>query len=360
MSELTASAPVHTAADAHKPAKRPHRGRASVDGLISIIPGLLLTSIIAGLAFALRQWIGIAALSPLILALVLGVAFHNLVGTPARARPGVAFSLRRVLRFAIVLLGLQLTLQQVEAVGGAGLAIITVTLVTTFLTTKALGRVFGVDRKLAELIAAGTSICGASAVIATNTVTRAHDEDVAYAVACVTVFGTLLMLLYPGIASLLDLGPHAYGLWSGASIHEVAQVVAAAFQRGDEAGHFATIAKLSRVMLLAPVVIGLGLVDAAQARRVGGTAGRAKAPMPWFVFGFIAMIGVNSLDILAPEWKAVFVQSTPFLLAVALAAMGLETDIGKLRAKGLRPLLLAATSTVFIAVVSLSLVWLVG
>lgn len=358
MSDLALSAPVPTAIGVATTPEKTKRGRAGNDRLLSILPGLLLTAMIAGLAFALKQWIGLASLSPLILALVLGITFHNLVGTPTRARPGVAFSLRRVLRFAIVLLGLQLTLQQVQTVGVPGLAVIVATLVGSLFMTKALGRLLGVDRKLAELIAAGTSICGASAVIATNTVTRAHDEDVAYAVACVTVFGSLSMVLYPAIASLLDLGPHAYGLWTGASIHEVAQVVAAAFQHGDEAGHFGTIAKLTRVMMLAPVVIGLGLLEAARARRNGGTAGRAQAPMPWFVLGFIATIGVNSVDVLPSDWKAVFVQITPFLLAIALAAMGLETDIAKLKAKGLRPLLLAAASTLFIAVVSLGLVML--
>lgn len=335
-----------------------HPPRSPIAALSSLVPGLLLTSVIAGLGFVLREWIGLVALSPLILALVLGIAFHNLVGTPARARAGVAFSLRRILRFAIVLLGLQLTLQQVEAVGATGLAIIATTLVASLVMTKALGRLLGVDRKLAELIAAGTSICGASAVIATNTVTRAHNEDVAYAVACVTVFGSLAMLLYPGIATLIDLGPRAFGLWSGASIHEVAQVVAAAFQHGEEAGHFATIAKLSRVMMLAPVVIGLGLLATARARREGGTAGRATVPAPWFVFGFLAMIGINSLDVIPAGAKDGLVQVTPFLLAVALAAMGLETDVRKLRAKGLRPLLLAAASSLFIAVLSLALVLL--
>lgn len=358
MSDPTASVPVPTAVAVSAASATPRSGRPSAVGLVSILPGLLLTTTIAALSFALQQWIGLAALSPLILALVLGIAIHNLVGTPERARPGVAFSLRRILRFAIVLLGLQLTLGQLEAVGGPGLAIVLATLLASFLVTKALGRLIGVDRKLAELIAAGTAICGASAVIATNTVTGARDEDVAYAVACVTVFGSLSMVAYPGIASLIGLGPHAYGLWSGASIHEVAQVVAAAFQRGEAAGQLATIAKLSRVMMLAPMVLGLGLLDAARARTRGDTADRAKAPVPWFVLGFLAMIGVNSLDLLPADAKAVLVQATPFLLAVALAAMGLETDIAKLRAKGLRPLLLAAASTLFIATVSLSLVLL--
>ena len=157
-----------------------------------------------------------------------------------------------------MLLGLQLTLGQVLAVGGAGLGGGRGEPRGDLRLTLWLGRRLGVDRKLAELIAAGTSICGASAVIAANTVTEGSDEDVAYAVACVTVFGSLAMLLYPALPGLLHLDPRAFGLWAGASIHEIAQVVAAAFQDGKEAGEFATIAKLSRVMLLAPVVMCSG------------------------------------------------------------------------------------------------------
>jgi uncharacterized integral membrane protein (TIGR00698 family) len=221
----------------------------------SLLPGLLLTTTIATAAFGLRNLSGIAALSPLIIAIVLGLVFHNTVGTPAAFRPGVVFGMRRVLRFAIILLGLQLSLAQVVEIGAAGLGIIALTLGGTFLFTVWLGRRLAVDRKLVELIAAGTSICGASAIVATNTVTRASDEDVAYAVACVTVFGSASMLLYPALEGLLQLTPHAFGLWAGASIHEIAQVVAAAFQNGADAGNFGTIAKLSRVMLLAPMIL---------------------------------------------------------------------------------------------------------
>src|SRR5271168_4029353 len=231
-----------------------------------IWPGLLLTSAIAGAAFALRQVPGVATFSPMILAIVIGITFHNLIGTPARAKTGVAFSLRKVLRFAIILLGLQLTAEQVLEVGATGLAVIALTLVGTFVFTIWLGRLLGVERKLAELIAAGTSICGASAVIATNTVTDAPDEDVAYAVACVTVFGSIAMFAYPLLPGLLHLDPHAFGLWTGASIHEIAQVVAATFQDGKAAGDFGTIAKLSRVTMLAPVVITLGLLARSHAQ----------------------------------------------------------------------------------------------
>ena len=337
---------------------RPGSGRAALANL----PGLVLTSVVAAAAYGLRQLPGMATFSPMILAIMIGIAVHNLVGTPAIAKPGVTFSLRRLLRIAIILLGQQLTIAQLTEVGGRGFGIIATTLLATFAFTVWMGRLLGVDRKLAQLIAAGTSICGASAVIATNTVTNAHDEDVAYAVACVTVFGSVAMFAYPLLPGLLHLDPHAFGLWTGASIHEIAQVVAAAFQDGQMAGQFGTIAKLSRVMLLAPVVIALGLIAARSAGKNAPAAGASSArpPMPWFVLGFVALVGINSLITIPAEAKVWVAAATTFLLSVALAAMGLETDIRKLAAKGLRPALLGAFAFLFIAGFSLMLIKLIG
>ncbi|MEP9354139.1 YeiH family protein [Xanthobacter sp. KR7-65] len=319
------------------------------------LPGLAYTVIIAAAAYGLRQLPGLSLASPLILAIVIGMAAHNLVGTPAVVRPGVKFALRRVLRFAIVLLGLQLTFAQVRSVGLTGFTIVAVTLFATFFVTRWLGRLIGVDRQLSELIAAGTAICGASAVIATNTVTRGSDEDVAYGVACVTIFGTLSMLLMPALLPFTGLDAHAYGLWTGASIHEVAQVVAAAFQGGQQAGEFGTVAKLSRVMLLAPLVIGLGAAAILRARG-DASAGHASPPMPWFVFGFIAMVMLASTGWVPAEVKAPVATLTTFLLAVALGAMGLETDLRKLRLKGLKPLLLGAAAWLFVSALSFGLI----
>lgn len=327
---------------------------------MAVVPGLALTVTIAATGFVLREIPGVSVFSPMILAIVIGIAFHNLVGTPAVAKAGVVFSLRRVLRLAIIILGLQLTAAQIAEVGATGIAIIALTLVSTFIFTVRLGRMLGVERKLAELIAAGTSICGASAVIATNTVTRAPDEDVAYAVACVTVFGSIAMFAYPLLPGLLGLDAHAYGLWAGASIHEIAQVVAAAFQDGQQAGEFGTVAKLSRVMLLAPVVLSLGLMATRRARRNGNSQMTAKAPVPWFVLGFIAMVAFNSAVTIPSEAKSMIVMATTFMLSMALAAMGLETDIAKLRAKGFRPLLLGLAAFLFIATFSLVMIKLVG
>ena len=355
--DLIAS-PDRNAVEPSEPAPRHGSGKTA----LAILPGFLLTSAVAASAYGLRQLPGMSTFSPMILAIMVGIAFHNLVGTPAAAKPGVTFSLRRLLRIAIILLGLQLTITQVIEVGGRGIGIIAATLLATFAVTVWMGKLLGVDRKLAQLIAAGTSICGASAIIATNTVTNAHDEDVAYAVACVTVFGSVAMFAYPLLPGLLHLDPHAFGLWTGASIHEIAQVVAAAFQDGRQAGEFGTIAKLSRVMLLAPMVIALGLIAARNTANSDPAAAvsSARPPMPWFVLGFVALVGVNSLIAIPAEARVWIVAVTTFLLSVALAAMGLETDIRKLAAKGFRPALLGALAFLFIAGFSLTLIKLIG
>jgi uncharacterized integral membrane protein (TIGR00698 family) len=170
------------------------------------------------------------------------------------------------------------------------------------------------------------------------------------------------MFVYPLLPGLLHLDPHGFGLWAGASIHEIAQVIAAAFQDGQKAGEFATIAKLTRVMLLAPMVISIGLMTARSIRRRQPDVGKvtARPPMPWFVLGFVALVGVNSLVTIPAEAKALIVAVTTFLLSIALAAMGLETNIAKLASRGLRPALLGAFSFLFIAAFSFMLIKLTG
>jgi uncharacterized integral membrane protein (TIGR00698 family) len=318
---------------------------------LEILPGVALTFAIAVVAVILRLIPGMATFSALILAILMGIAFQNLVGTPAVCRAGIKFSMRRILRFAIILYGLQLTLSQVASVGLVGFLAVSATLAATFLFTVRAGKLLGVEPKLAELIGAGTAVCGAAAVVATNTVTEGSEEDVAYGVACVTAYGTIAMFLYPLLPQLLHLDARGYGLWAGSSIHEVAQVVAASLQNGPVSGEFALIAKLTRVALLAPLVLSLGFL---RARQKGSN--RASAPAPWFVFGFAAVVILNSLVTIPVGVKSELIQATPFLLAMATAAMGLETDIRKLMAKGIRPFLLGAIAWFFVAALALMIV----
>jgi uncharacterized integral membrane protein (TIGR00698 family) len=335
--------------------------RAS-EGIAALLPGFALAGAVAAGAFALRALPvpAIATISPLMLAILLGMAVRNTLGTPDAAHPGLAACLRRPLRFGIVLLGLQLTLAQVLEVGGAGLLILVVAVAGTYLFTLAAGRVLGVDPKLTQLIGVGTSICGASAVIAANTVVRDRDGGVPYALAVVTLYGTIAMFAYPLLMQAFGLTPHAYGLWVGASVHEVAQVVAAGFAGGQDAGAFGTITKLTRVLLLAPMVLLLGWYAARAARAAGGDEVHARPPTPWFVFGFLAMVGVASTGVVTPDVRPTIVLTTQAILAFALAAVGLETDFRRIAARGWRALLLGALATLFIASLSLGLVLLLG
>ncbi|WP_245438163.1 MULTISPECIES: YeiH family protein [unclassified Mesorhizobium] len=328
-------------------------GRKRLDSVWNgIIPGIVLVAMITAVAFSAHNVSGFALFSPMILAVVAGMVYSNVLGTPAHAKAGIAFSQKRLLRFAIVLLGFQLTLGQVVSIGAGGVGIVAATLGATFLFTVTLGRLIGVDAKLAQLIAAGTSICGASAIVATNIVTDARDEDVTYAVASITLFGTVAMLAFPLLAPALGLDQHAFGLWAGASIHEVAQVIGAGFQNGTQSGEIATVAKLTRVAMLAPTVIALGLM----ARRGSRDQSAARPPMPWFVAAFVAVVALNSLVTVPAEVKSAMALATTIMLTMGLAAMGLQADISQLRSRGLRPLALAFCAFLFIGGFSLMLV----
>ena len=349
------------ASDNYSPSTTQHtavQGARYLPAVLRILPGVALASAVAGSAFLTRRVPGLAAFSPMILAIIIGMAFRNFVGTPSLVQPGITFSLRRLLRAGIVLLGFQLTFTQIISVGSRGLLIAAASLAATFAFTIWAGRLLKVGPKLAELIAAGTSICGASAIVATNTVTDAHDEDVAYAIACVTIFGSVAMFAYPLLPGLLHLDAHAYGLWSGVSIHEIAQVVAASFQNGQRAGEIGTTSKLARVMLLAPVVLALNIRNRFFRSRVSAKA--ARPPIPWFVLGFITVAGLNSFIDIPLEASRPIATLTTFFLSVALAAMGLETDVAKLYAKGVRPAVLGALAFLFIATFSLTLIKLLG
>jgi uncharacterized integral membrane protein (TIGR00698 family) len=234
--------------------------------------------------------------------------------------------------------------------GGAGAMIVASALAATFLMTLWLGARLGVDPRLTKLIAAGTSICGASAIVATNTVAGAAEEDVAYAVAAVSVFGTIAVLLYPLAGHLLHMTTQTYGLWVGASIHEVGQVAAAA-DAWHPSSDLAMIAKLSRVALLAPVVLVLATL-ARFPRGADSTVQRIE--LPWFLVGFVVMMLIGSFGAVSLEQKRWSAQTATALLTVALAGLGLELDIRKLRTRGWRPLLLGALSSVFICVTSLA------
>lgn len=303
-------------------------------------PGLGLALAVGLVALAaaqlplLQRW----QLSALTVAIVLGMLIGNLAGSrlPAGIAPGIGLAQRQLLRAGVVLYGLRLSFQDVAAVGVHGLLIDVIVVVSTLgLGTWVGRRWFGLDRDTALLTAAGSAICGAAAVLAVERVIRPDPSKVAIAVASVVLFGTLNIFLYPQLYPHLGLDPAAFGLYAGATVHEVAQVVAVGSAIGPETADAAVVVKLTRVLMLVPVLLVLGWREA----RNGGQ--RAMV-VPWFAFGFLGVVVLNSLVTIPASMRSALLMLDTLLLATAMAALGIETRLSRLRALGPRPLLLAA------------------
>lgn len=323
-----------------------------------LLPGLALTGAIAFMSIGLGQigWLESKGVSALTLAIVLGMVVGNTVYSRigGSAGVGVAFSKGKLLRLGIMLYGLRLTFQDIGNVGWIGAAIDAAVLCSTFCLACFLGtRVFGLDRKTAMLIGAGSSICGAAAVMATEPVVRGGAEQVTVAVATVVVFGTLAMFLYPMLYQLnaqhqlIEMSPTAYGVFAGSTIHEVAQVVVAGRAIGEQSGNTAVIAKMVRVMMLAPFLILLSVVLSRASGHEGATRQEPTQPrrcivIPWFALGFVAVAGLNSLALLPHTVVTHLLQIDTVLLAMAMGGLGLTTHAAAIRKAGLRPLALAA------------------
>ncbi len=323
--------------------------------LKKILPGLSVAVLVAISATTLASTDFIKRtvnFSPLILAILIGVAVGNIIKFPDSFKPGITFALKKVLRVAIVFLGFRLTFQNIMEVGLEGLIIDTIMLLGTFFIGVYFStKIFKLDSSMGYLLASGSSICGASAVLATSAVVKSEMHHTAMAVATVTIFGTISMFLYPAVYKaglLLDFNDLLYGLWTGATVHEVAQVVAAGFTISEVAGNTATIAKLTRVMMLAPLLIILSIYLAKKHSLHGATVSLREIPIPYFVFGFIAMVGVNSIGIFPQNITHVINVIDTFLMTVAMAAMGIETNINKMKGVGMKPIYVALIMFIFL------------
>jgi len=323
------------------------------------VPGLVLVVVITAAAYGLRGLPFLAVLSPMIMAILLGMIFANTSGVPAAALPGVSLCGKRLLRAVVALLGLQITLGDIAQVGLTGVLGAAISLTCTFIFTLWLGRLLGVRSELRYTLAGGLSICGASAAAAVGTTVRAKESDISYAIACVTLFGTIVMFLFPLMKGVLGLDSSAYGQWIGFSVHEVAQVVAAGFQHGETDGEIAVVAKLTRVMMLAPVVVIVALMAARRLRSADAEGRPATAAAPAFVVAFIVLMIANGFGLVPDEVKEACAFATPIMLTAALAALGLGTRIDDIMRLGFKPLVLAGTSSLFIAGVGLLWVKLV-
>jgi uncharacterized integral membrane protein (TIGR00698 family) len=324
------------------------------------LPGLAIAASIAAVAFVVEYLIKnntAGVVSPLVIAVVLGALISNLGLLPDECRVGLGFAARNLLRLGIVLLGLQLSFSQVRELGAPGLVLVIVVVAATFTGTQWLGKKMGLSPGLSLLVATGFSICGASAIAAMRPVSDADDDDMAYAIALVTICGTLAIFLLPAIGEIIGFSGAQFGSWVGASVHDVAQTVATAASGNDDAQDAAIVVKLTRVMLLAPLVAAVSFTlrrKLSQTNITDSKTQKAKLPpiVPLFIIGFIAAISINSSFNLPSELVSNVKWLEKSLLACALAGLGAGVDIKKLRRVGTRPLALGLISWMLIATLS--------
>ncbi|MEE2033952.1 YeiH family protein [Rhodococcus chondri] len=315
-----------------------------------LVPGLALVAVGTAVAVGVNRMV--PAMSPLLIAIVLGAVVANLVRLPERVRPGLAFAAKRMLRVGIALLGLQLLLGDILGLGWGIIAAVVAVVFLGITGTMVVGKFLGLSWTQRLLIACGFSICGAAAVAAVEGVVDAKEEEVVTAVALVVVFGTLMIPTVPLLSRVLGLSEIDAGLWAGGSIHEVAQVVAAGGALGGAALAVAVVVKLARVLMLAPVI---AILSVRRRRLAGPSSARRRPPLvPLFVAGFLACAAVRSAGILPAGIYDLggLLQTT--LLTAAMFALGAGVHIATIRKVGARPFVLAAASTVWVASIALT------
>ena len=342
------------------------------------INGIIFVALVAAAATYIAELAPIAKLgiSPLVVGIVIGIFYANTLHNhfPASWETGIVFSGKKILRFAIVFYGFRITFQQIGEVGMQGFMVSLLVLSSTMLIGIWLGtKMFKMDRDTSILTAAGASVCGAAAVLATEPVLKAEEHKTAVAVSMVVLFGTISMFLYPVLYStiiepatgFLHMDPKTFGIYVGGTIHEVAQVVAVpASVPGApvDMANTAVIVKMTRVIMIAPMLIVLGLILSYMAKKEGGEGGKLKLVIPWFAVYFVGMAGVNSLihnyTLTAPAETADMIKYfitnlnmvDTFLLTMAMTALGMGTRFAKFKGLGLAPIYTAGGMFVWLVV----------
>lgn len=318
------------------------------------------------------------SISEILIAVLLGLYLRNWLGLGERVQAGVKFSIQRILRFGIVLLGLRLSLQDVVATGITALVLVTICITVALLLAYFAGRIFRVQPRLAALIGVGTAICGNTAIVATAPVLEADEEETSFAVATITLFGLLAVLTYPTLGHWIGLSDQNFGLWAGTAVNDTSQVVAVGSIFSQAALDVAVIVKLTRNTLMAPLIVLLGLLYSRGSHKQMNNKATTDKRINWgkaipgFVVGFLIMSLIRSLGVamgwlpqnvshpgnlqFAADVLIALDEISKFAILMALAGVGLNTDLASLRRLGIKPLIIGTCVAIVLAVVSLSLI----
>lgn len=349
--------------------------------IVKLLPGMGLSLIVAFAAWWIAKIpVGVvntdgsvntigSYIGASVIALFIGMVINRYLMPKAFLTPGLKFTSKKVLKFAIILLGASMTISTVLKVGSVSIEVMAFTLLTCFGGGYFIGRALGLEWKLSNLISAGTGICGGSAIAAIAPVIDAKDSDIAYAMSATFLFDMAMIVLFPLMGKWMGISDQVYGLWAGTAVNDTSSVVAAGYAFSEIAGDFATMVKLTRTLCIIPTVIVFALIEVNLKKKEAAKAGLtsdAKANVsfvnlfPWFILGFVAMAIINSLGLIPHSVSSTAKFISKFLMVAALAAIGLNTSFKEMSKSGIRPMIHGFIISLLVVIVAIAVEYFIG
>lgn len=323
----------------------------------ALIPGILVTVVLACISKYLASFIPKDLISAGVFAMLIGMALHPFIKKFEWSNKGIQFVSKTVLKSAIVLMGAALSFSQVMHVGKYSLIVMTFTLLTAFGFGNLFGRLFHMNWKLSNLISAGTGICGGSAIAAISPTIEADDSDVAYAISATFIFDIVMVILFPIAGRFFQMSDIGFGLWAGTAVNDTSSVVAAGYAFSDAAGNYATIVKLTRTLSIVPIVLIFSYVNQRKKAKIDGVKNQRvkvdiKKIFPWFILMFLGVVALRSIGLISASAGSYASTISKFAMVMALGAIGLKTDFKKVAKSGFLPMVHGFIISALVVVVS--------
>lgn len=333
--------------------------------IFSYLPGMALALVIAFTAQFIENILPVHIIGGSVIALFIGMFLNTIIDTENSLKPGISFTSKRLLKFAIILFGASLNISIVLDVGRLSLYVMIFTLLTCFGGGYFIGKALGLNWKMSNLISAGTGICGGSAIAALAPVIEAEDTDVAYALSATFLFDMIMIIAFPIMGRYLELSDMAYGLWTGTAVNDTSSVVAAGFAYSDAAGDFATMVKLTRTLTIIPVVLTFRMIYTRLELKNSGRSHIEKdfsifSIIPFFILGFLAMVMLNSFGLISHDLSVSLKAISKFLMVAALAAIGLNTKFKDMKKAGINPMIHGFIISILVVIVSIIVIYFMG
>ena len=331
--------------------------------LQKLLPGVLLSVGIAALACWLERLLPIHLIGSAVIAMFIGMFLNQYLRKTTVFSAGLKFTSKKLLKFAIILLGLSLNISTILHVGKMSLMVMIFTLLTCFGGGHFIGKALGLNWKLSNLISAGTGICGGSAIAAISSTIDAEDTDVAYAMSATFLFDMAMIILFPIMGRAMGMSDEAFGIWAGTAVNDTSSVVATGYAFSEAAGDFATMVKLTRTLAIIPTVVTFAFIQLhikrkeAEQNQQDGAALKANFSIakifPWFILGFLAMSIIASIFPIPANVVSVTKRISKFLMVCALAAIGLNTSYASMKKAVIRPMIHGFIISALVVIVAL-------